>query len=274
MALASLLEDTVVIREIAVGRPLFSYELGREGSNLEAIRRNVDSFAGSGREGPQGEAPARKLLIENLHVRDGRIAASAVFLEGRSWEVPLPDLRLRNLSSGEAGVAAAGIVETVTTEVARNARESVAPIRELAGELGERIAGGASKVVEGITRKIEKAPRVRAGDLGAGLRIRPRDPEEEGGKPRARPWRREPSRQERHWMRERSPPAKPSRRERSRPARALEKGNRQGHEDAGQAPREGERSRPPTGRDGRRSGRNRFAAALVSCPSSNVGWSS
>ena len=155
MELASLLEDTVVVREIRVEKPLLSYELGPEGSNLEALQRNAESFAGSG-GGTSGDAPARRILVENLHVRGGKVAASAVFLKGRSWEVPLPDIHLRNLSSGEGGIAAAGVVKEVTAEIARNVRRSVAPIRELAGEVEDRIADKASEVVEKLKRKLEK----------------------------------------------------------------------------------------------------------------------
>ena len=155
MELASLLEDTVVVREIVVEKPLLAYEVGPDGSNLEALQRNAESFAGSG-AGTSGGAPTRRILIENLHVRDGRVAASAVFLEGKSWKVPLPDIHLRNLSSGEGGIAVAGVVKEVTAEIARNARRSVVPIRELAGEIEERIADKASEVVENLKRKIEK----------------------------------------------------------------------------------------------------------------------
>ena len=154
MELASLLEDTVVIREITVEKPLLAYEVGPEGSNLEALQRNAESFAGSG-EGTSGTAPTRKILIENLHVRGGKVAASAVFLEGKSWKVPLPDIHLRNLSTGEGGIAAGGVVREITSEIARNARRSVAPIRELAGEIEDRIADKASEVVEKLKRKLE-----------------------------------------------------------------------------------------------------------------------
>lgn len=156
MELASLLEDTVVVREIVVEKPLFTYEIGPEGSNLEALQRNAESFAGSGEGGRSGDAPARRILIENLRVRGGKVAASAVFLEGKSWKVPLPDLHLRNLSSGGDGIAAAGAVKEVTAEIARNARRSVAPIRELAGEIEDRIADKASEVVEKLKQKLGK----------------------------------------------------------------------------------------------------------------------
>ena len=154
MELATVFKDTVVVREITVEKPLLTYELGPEGSNLEAIRRNAESFAGSGfgaDGGPRGDTPAKRLLIENLYVRDGKVAASAVFLEGRSWQVPFPDLHLEHISFGEGGGAAAaeGIVDEVISTLVRNARESAAPI-------GERISGGASRAAESAQREIEK----------------------------------------------------------------------------------------------------------------------
>ena len=162
MELATVFKDTVVVREITVEKLLLTYELGPEGSNLEAIRRNAESFAGSDSgvgsgsgsgsdSGPRGDIPAKRLLIENLYVRDGKVAASAVFLEGRSWQVPFPDLHLEHVSfgEGEGGAAAEGIVDEVISTLVRNARESAAPI-------GERISGGASRAAESAQREIEK----------------------------------------------------------------------------------------------------------------------
>ena len=153
--LGTLLEKTVVIREIAVERPLVTYEIGPDGSNLEAIRQNVQSFTKSGNE-PGRPRSSTRIVIENLYVRDGTVAASAVFLEGKSLEAPFPDLHLRNLSTGEGGTAAAGIVEEVTSEIVKDVRESVAPLGGIAEEMRDRIAGGASRVVGEARREIEE----------------------------------------------------------------------------------------------------------------------
>ena len=152
--LGTLLDDTVVVREIALESPLVTYELGANGSNLDAILRNVESAAGSG-EGPGGGTPTRRILVRHLYVRGGRVAASAVFLEGKSWKVPLPDIHLENISSGAGGVAVADVVGKAASEIARNAQRAVPPIRELAGEVEDRIAGRASKVLEAIKREVE-----------------------------------------------------------------------------------------------------------------------
>ena len=153
--LGTLLEDTVVVREITVEKPLVTYELGPGGSNLQAIRQNVGSVAGSG-EASSRDTPTRQILVEDLYIRDGRVAASAVFLKGKSWKVPLPDIHLENISSAGGGIATADVIEKVTSELLANARRSVAPIRELAGEVGDRITAGAGKVLESVKQELEE----------------------------------------------------------------------------------------------------------------------
>ena len=153
--LGTLLEETVVVREVTVEKPLVTYELGPDGSNLEAIQRNVESAAGSG-EASSRDAPTRQILVEDLYIRGGKVAASAVFLKGKSWKVPLPDIHLENISSAGDGIAAADVIEEVTSELLASARRSVAPIRELAGEVGDRITAGAGKVLESVKRELER----------------------------------------------------------------------------------------------------------------------
>ena len=153
--LGTLLEDTVVVREVTVEKPLVTYELGPDGSNLEAIQRNVESAAGSG-EASSRDAPTRQILVEDLYIRGGKVAASAVFLKGKSWKVPLPDIHLENISSAGDGIAAADVIEEVTSELLASARRSVAPIRELAGEVGDRITAGAGKVLKSVKRELER----------------------------------------------------------------------------------------------------------------------
>ena len=152
--LATLLEDPVVIREITALGPLVTYELGPDGSNLDAIRRNAAPSSRAAGPAPR-DRTARRILIENLHVRDGTIAATAAFLGGRSLEVPLPDIHLEDLSTGEGGTTGAEIVREIATRIAQDARESATPLGELAALLEDGITGGASRIVEEAKRGLE-----------------------------------------------------------------------------------------------------------------------
>lgn len=152
--IASLLSDPVVIREISIGRPIVTYEIGPDGTNLDAIQRNVESFAESERSTDSGD-PGTRIVIEHLYVRDGTVAASAVFLDGKALWVPLPDIHLQDLSTGEGGTTADDLVEAITTEIVKNARESVAPLAGLTDDIKDRIAGEASRLAERLKQGLE-----------------------------------------------------------------------------------------------------------------------
>ncbi|MEK9627441.1 MAG: hypothetical protein VW455_00315 [Nitrospinota bacterium] len=49
--LPSVTKDTVIIKEIVIAGPEITYEVGSGGSNIDAIKKNVDSFSGSSSSG-------------------------------------------------------------------------------------------------------------------------------------------------------------------------------------------------------------------------------
>ena len=84
---SSLTSDTVVIREIVISRPQITYELGTDGSNVDAIQSNVDAFMakqGGGGESAGGEGP--KVVVENIYIRGGEVKVSATMFEGKTFD--------------------------------------------------------------------------------------------------------------------------------------------------------------------------------------------
>ncbi|MGO8914208.1 MAG: hypothetical protein ACLQDM_33495, partial [Bradyrhizobium sp.] len=69
----------IVIREIDIDKPQVTYEVGNTGgSNLDAIQKNTQAYAGGGSNAPTASGgQERKLIINNLYVRDGQIGISA-----------------------------------------------------------------------------------------------------------------------------------------------------------------------------------------------------
>ena len=60
----SLGRDTVVIKEVVITAPEITYELWPNGSNIDAIRRNVESTMGAGAgQARGGDAAGTKLVI-------------------------------------------------------------------------------------------------------------------------------------------------------------------------------------------------------------------
>ncbi len=121
---ATVTSDPVVIKEIVVRAPEVTYELGEAGSNIDALKRNVDRYAkqkSAGRQGKSGGgsdgARGPKLIIENLYVRDGKVKVSATGLGGKSLSVALPAVHLKNIGKNTGGATPDQVMKVVFKSV-------------------------------------------------------------------------------------------------------------------------------------------------------------
>ncbi len=143
---ATITGDTVVVREIVIAAPKITYELGPNGNNVDALRRNVEQAVGDGTGGSDGgggdasggqqdEAAQRKVIIENLYVRNGQIDVVATALPGQSLGTTLPDIHLTDLGKDTGGAAPAALVDEIIAAVTQQVGVAIAEIdlEELVG---------------------------------------------------------------------------------------------------------------------------------------------
>ena len=120
----SVTEQTIVVKEIAVTQPEVTYEVGEAGSNIDAIRRNVEAFAAAqgsgggtsgGSEQPASEdgGAERKLVIDDLYIRGGTVNVSATFLQGETLSAVLPEIHLTDIGKGSGGATPQQVVELI-----------------------------------------------------------------------------------------------------------------------------------------------------------------
>lgn len=183
LGLASLKVDTgsvsknpVVIKEIVIDRPHVVFEMGGDGgSNLQTIQRNVNAYAAKmGGGGAPAQKPAagakepeRKLIIENLYVRNGQIAASHALLKGQIISTGLPTIHLTNIGRAKGGATPAEIANEVIGAISQQANKAAmadvtksldalkgavggAVGEALGGALGKPDAGGVGDQLRGI----------------------------------------------------------------------------------------------------------------------------
>ncbi len=145
----SLGRDTVVIKEVVIAAPRITYELGPNGSNIDAIRRNVDSYMGAGAGRAQGGGEAgTKLVIEDLYIRGGRVGVSATVLGGKTLSATLPDIHLTGIGKDKGGATPAEVLDRVIGAVGQAAGKAVASLG-LGNMLGaaKEQAGGATEAL-------------------------------------------------------------------------------------------------------------------------------
>lgn len=175
--IASLQSNPIIIKDVQIIQPSISYEYASSGGNLEIIQKNVQAYAakfGSGQTEPKvgtastGEAskqPERKVIIENLVIRDGKITASHAALQGRTISAGLPTIQLKDIGKGNNGATPAEVTEkvigTISAQASRVATGELQKqlgnlLKDSAGAIGGATggpAGGATDKLKGLLGK-------------------------------------------------------------------------------------------------------------------------
>jgi len=144
---------TIVIKQVDIVAPHVTYEVGLGGSNLQTIQKNVQAYAGNpessgGTPVAASSGSERKLVIEDLVVRDGVVSVSATILQGRTLNVPLPTIHLTGI--GKDGGATPAQV----------ARQVLGSITTDAATVGARaLANGATSAVTDTAKGVVSQPR-------------------------------------------------------------------------------------------------------------------
>jgi len=125
----------IVIHEIIVDKPSVSYEGQGILSNLGTIQKSVNEYANAMGGGSKGAG--RKIVIENLYLRDGRISISHSSLGPEPLAANLPEIHLRNIGQG-GGTSPAGVTTQVLDAVLAAAMKiAVGKLIARLGPIGE-----------------------------------------------------------------------------------------------------------------------------------------
>jgi uncharacterized protein involved in outer membrane biogenesis len=152
----TIASDPVIIKEIVVSAPEVTYELGPQGSNIDAIKRNVDAYTKSGGTEKKAEStagskktPGRKVVIENLYIRNGRVNIGST-LSDKTMSAPLPDIHLTNIGKQKGGATPGEVAEKIIGALGQSANTAVASVdtSKVLGEAKKQFAATASGVEE------------------------------------------------------------------------------------------------------------------------------
>ena len=158
----SVTKNPVVIHDVTIAQPQITYELGSGGSNIDAIKKNVDSFAanaggagGAAKSEPAKSEPAKsngdakKLVIDKVSITGGKVTLASS-IPGVKGTVPLPDIALKDIGKSKGGASPADVAEQVldaiTSGVAKAATSfSLSSVTDMAkgatGNIGNTVKG-------------------------------------------------------------------------------------------------------------------------------------
>ena len=179
---ASLKTDTVVVKSVAITGPVVTYEKAGSGSNVDAIKANVDAyakkFAGSGGGAKKEEGAGKKVIIEKLTITGGKVKLEAGIPGLKPIDASLPDLTLTDIGKDKGGASPAEVAKAVIDKLtagimsinpeklignaaemlgnaAKGATDAVKGATEGAGKAVEGVTGGAGKALEGAGDKVK-----------------------------------------------------------------------------------------------------------------------
>ena len=118
----SLAGDIIIVETLRIVAPEITLERAGWRSNLDQLQVNITDYLGADTDQSSTEESAKKFIIRDLRITDGRVQYA--ILGGKGIELDLPDLHLTDIGKG-GGVSAA----------------------EAAGEIISAIVGAAGKAV-------------------------------------------------------------------------------------------------------------------------------
>lgn len=145
----SITSDVVRVKEIVINAPDIIYEMAGGSSNLKAIQANVAKAAGSSDSSTStssSSGPGKKVVIDNLYVRNSKAAVSADMLGGKVVPLPLPDIHLTDIGKKSNGATMSEASKQVLDAITKAATDAVSKV-DLKG-----LAAGAGKALEGVTK--------------------------------------------------------------------------------------------------------------------------
>lgn len=157
--IASLTTDTIVIKSILIRAPQITYEYASGGSNIDAIKKNVDSYVGqtAPSSSAQKSAPAekkaapkeeggKKLIIEDLRIQDAKVTAAAL---GQQMSQTLPTIQLKDIGKSKGGATPAEVVDQILTALQQQVARAAQSMG--ADKLKDAAKGALENATKGVT---------------------------------------------------------------------------------------------------------------------------
>jgi hypothetical protein len=141
--LRTLPDSVVVVKRIVINAPDVIYEKGDTQTNFDALVHNITQAVGASSSSSSFDAAAssgRKLIVDELVIRNARAQASAAALAGRTVSAQLPDVVLRNLGRSQGGLTPAQLGQVVARAISQRLVVSLGFDRALKS-LSDRIKG-------------------------------------------------------------------------------------------------------------------------------------
>lgn len=106
----TLTGNVITIKKILIVAPDVVLEQGASMTNFDAIQNNIQAYLDKqlrdkNADSDHASKPGRKLIVEELTIREARARAATPFIPEKMLTITLPDITVRNLGQAEGGLS-------------------------------------------------------------------------------------------------------------------------------------------------------------------------
>ena len=155
--LGNISKELIVINQIMLDGPSIIYELNNTTSNVDAVKKNVDAYAGSGSESKESDQTAGpKLIIENLIIKNGDVKAVSNMVKDKSLSTKLPTIHLRDIGKETGGATSAEVSKIIITKLTKEIKGAASDL-DLRSLMNEEMLKklGADKIKQKDVEKLK-----------------------------------------------------------------------------------------------------------------------
>lgn len=156
----SLTSDTIVIDHIHIDGPEITLDIKGVTTNIGALMDQMKKSQGGGSKPPAGSgetgAASKKLKIAEVKITNGKFRVSESLLAGGGVAVPIPDIVIRDIGSGEKKdeTDMAGLLQRILSEILKSA-----------GGVADKLPAALANSVKSETEKVLKSVEGAAGGV-------------------------------------------------------------------------------------------------------------
>ncbi len=116
---SSLRTDTIIINEILIDRPVFTYQKSLLESNISKLLKSLDG-AEDGKEKKEDEEPeetgGKKVIITKLTIKDPMVKLSIKGIPAGA-PIPLPDIVMHDIGKEKGGASPVDVIKKIFSSV-------------------------------------------------------------------------------------------------------------------------------------------------------------
>lgn len=152
----SVFDDHIVINEIVVDQPEFTYDTKLVSSNIGDLLKNIERSLGIEKTDQPKDATGKpvKLEVRRFVLRNGKVTLGVA---GNAMTLPMPPVELTNIGTAEGGVTPAAlafaVMRSVTASVIMASTDALKAVGGTSGAAAADAVKQAGEALKGIFKK-------------------------------------------------------------------------------------------------------------------------